>query len=165
MGGLDQTLQIGDLVLAQESITGDGFSRYLQQETVPGDRFLERVRPDDALTQKLSEVAARVGSRDSIALHLGAVYSIDSIVAQFSRIDFIRQELGCIGIEMETAATFHAARLVGIKAAALLIVSDVIPANKSLFSGRTAADQERRRAVRRNQLREAILETLAALPD
>jgi nucleoside phosphorylase len=160
VGGLEAALQIGELVLALESITGDGFSRYLNPEIVPGDRLFERAKPDTSLTSQLGETANEVCTRDSIALHRGTVFSIDSIVAQFSRIDYMRHELDCIGIEMETAATFHAARLVGIQAAALLMVSDVIPMKKSLFSGRTKADRARRRAVRRNQLPEAILRTL-----
>lgn len=160
VGGLDPTLQIGQLVLPLESITGDGFSRYLEPETVPGDWLLERAKPDPSLTRRLEETAAEVCARDSIALERGSVFSIDSIVAQFSRIDYLRHELGCIGIEMETAATFHAARLVGIEASALLIVSDVIPVKKSLFSGRTQADGEQAKSVRRNQLAESIFETL-----
>jgi hypothetical protein len=51
-------------------------------------------------------------------------------------------------------------RLVDIQAAALLMVSDVIPAKKSLFSGRTGADREKRKAVRRNQLPESIFRAL-----
>ncbi len=164
VGGLDPALQIGDMLLAQESVTGDGFSRYLDPETVPADRLFERVQPNASLTSRLEETAASLCARDSIALHQGRVFSIDSIVAQFSRIDYMRHELECIGIEMETAATFHAARVVGIEAAALLIVSDVIPVNKSLFSGRTKADAERRRSVRHNQLAEAIFETLVHAP-
>jgi purine-nucleoside phosphorylase len=132
----------------------------LKPETVPDDRLLERAKPDTSLTSHLDETAAEVCARDSIALHRGTVFSIDSIVAQFSRIDYMRHELDCIGIEMETAATFHAARLVGIQAAALLMVSDVIPMKKSLFSGRTEADRARRGEVRRNQLSEAIFKAL-----
>lgn len=48
---------------------------------------------------------------------------------------------------METAAVFRAARPVGTKAAAFLQFPDVIPARKSLFAGKTAAERERRREV------------------
>ena len=78
------------------------------------------------------------------------------------------QRFGCIGIEMETAAVFRVARLVGIKAAALLQFSDVIPAQKSLFSGRTPRDQARRREVRSTVLAEAViaaLRSVAGSPD
>lgn len=42
---------------------------------------------------------------------------------------------------------FRAARPVGTKAAAFLQFPDVIPARKSLFAGKTAAERERRREV------------------
>jgi purine-nucleoside phosphorylase len=64
---------------------------------------------------------------------------------------------------METSAVFRASRLVGIRAAALLQLSDVIPARKSLFSGRTASDQARRRGVRATVLARAVVAALRAV--
>jgi purine-nucleoside phosphorylase len=72
---------------------------------------------------------------------------------------------GCIGIEMETAAVFRAARLVGITAAALLQFSDVIPARKSLFAGRTPLERERRREVRKTVLAQAAVNALRVVAE
>ena len=69
-------------------------------------------------------------------------------------------ELNGIGIEMETSAVFGAAKLVGIKAGALLEVSDVTINGKNLFSGRTKEDTERRRLIRESVMAKAILESI-----
>ena len=76
---------------------------------------------------------------------------------------------GYIGIQVwvGTAGTLvflgqngQAFTLVGIPAAALLQISDVIPDRKSLFSGRTDAEHERRRRLRRTLLSRIALEGL-----
>jgi nucleoside phosphorylase len=64
---------------------------------------------------------------------------------------------------METSAVFQAARLVGIKAGALLQVSDVPHRNKSLFSGRTKEEMERRKSIRQEVLAHAVLCCVLAL--
>jgi nucleoside phosphorylase len=162
MGGLDPSLEIGDLVLERSAVSGDGWSRNLDAAEVPRDRFLEPAYPDAALTETLREVASRRCADAEIPLHEGAVYSSDTIVAQFPRVEYAARELDCIGVEMETAAVFNASRLVGVAAAALLQISDVIPAKKSLFSGRTPADAERRWRIRRSLLADILAETLRA---
>ena len=92
-------------------------------------------------------------------MHVGPVFSIDTILGQFFRQGYLVDELNCIGIEMETSATFNAARLVGIQAAALLQVSDVPVSGKSLFSARTTEENNRRRFIRRTILPEIILDS------
>jgi purine-nucleoside phosphorylase len=61
---------------------------------------------------------------------------------------------------METAAVFNAASLVGMKAAALLLISDVISNNKSLFYGRTEQDRGYYRFVRETSFSKIVLDTL-----
>ena len=92
----------------------------------------------------------------------GAVFSTDSILAQFFRLDALMDELNCAAIEMETAAVFQAARLVGIRAAALLQISDLPRQGKSLLAGRTETDMQRRRSIRRAVLAPAVLSALLA---
>ncbi len=161
VGGLVDSLRIGDVIHARASLSGDGFTRYLAPEIVPAETFERPYEPDSEFSRTVLETASELCRRDGVDLHEGSVYAIDTIVAQFSRIPHLRDDLGCIGIEMETAAVFAAANLVGIRAAALLQVSDVIPANKSLSSGRSDDDHERRRRVRRTTMREVLFAALA----
>ncbi|MBN1944707.1 MAG: hypothetical protein JW797_03480 [Bradymonadales bacterium] len=61
---------------------------------------------------------------------------------------------------METTDIFRVAAMVGIRAAVLLQISGVIPDKKSLFSGRTDREQQRRRLLRQTLLPGVALEAL-----
>lgn len=160
VGGLKESLVIGDLVLVNRSISGDGFSNYIEKAPLTSSSFLTSTRPNIELSILLEEIARSICEEPGITLSKGDIFSIDTIVASFVHLDFIEREFDCIGIEMETSAVFNAASLVGLKAAALLQLSDVIPTNKSLFSGRTEQDQDRRQYIREAFLSKIVLETL-----
>jgi purine-nucleoside phosphorylase len=160
VGGLRPDIHIGDLMIPEYSVSGDGFCRYLQPGFPEQDHFLEHVLPDEALTQALARSAAPLARQAGVTVHTGPVFSIDTILAQFDKLDYIVEKLGCIGIEMETAAVFKAARLVGIRAAALFSVSDVPVRNESLLSGRSQEEQEHRRVIRKQVLAKALLDAL-----
>lgn len=160
VGGLIDTLTIGDLMLVIESIGGDGFSSYLTEGQLAPTAFLKPANPEIELNRLLEDHSVRLSAEEGVSLNRAVVFSTDTIVAQFRHLDSIAGRFSCIGIEMETSSVFNAAALVGIHAAALLQVSDVIPAKKSLFSGRTTQDHQRRRQIRRSVLSRIVLDTL-----
>ena len=159
-GSLTDKVNIGDLLIVTESIAGDGFSSYLQEGQLSAHSFLKPTMPDVILNRLLEEHASAVAGEKGIALHKDRIFSSDTLVAEYSHLDAMKDTHGCIGVEMETAAVFNAARVVGIMAAALLIVSDVIPINKLLFSGLTEEERARGKYVREHVLSMIILDTL-----
>ena len=160
VGGLEPSMEIGDFVVSEKSICGDGFSRYLDADVQTKDCFLHPVEPDPELTKFIESRAFGLCQKESVPLHCGTIFSTDSIIAQFFRLDYLVENFNCIGIEMETSAVFKAAKIVGIRAGALLQISDVIPRSKSLFSGRTKEEKERRNLIRETVLTEAILDSI-----
>lgn len=160
VGGLDSSMKIGDLIVTEKSICGDGFSRYLDADVQTKDCFLQPIEPDSDLTECVKNFAFELCQRESVPIHCGTIFSIDTIIAQFFRLDYFVKNFHCIGIEMETSAVFRAAKLVGIKASALLQVSDVIPMNKTVYSGRTNKDMGRRKFVKERILPKVILDSL-----
>lgn len=162
VGGLGNGIEIGDLVVAEKSFCGDGFSRYLDTKVVPSDCFLQSAEPDWELTEHIKNRAMEACRTRSVPLHQGAIFSTDSILAQFFRLDYLERELHCRGIEMETAAVFRAAKLVGIKAGALLQVSDVPQQGKSIFAGRRQQEMEYRKSVRQEVLAQVVLRSVLA---
>ncbi len=160
VGGLRADMQIGDLMIPEFSVSGDGFSRYLQTGFPAEDPFLERVLPDEALSLAVARSTTPLAREAGVAFHTGPVFSIDTILAQFDKLDYIVEKLGCIGIEMETAAVFKAACQVGIRAAALFSVSDVPVRDKSLLAGRSEEEKEYRRGIRKKVLAKAVLDSL-----
>jgi purine-nucleoside phosphorylase len=160
VGGLRPEMKIGDILIPRYSLAGDGFCRYLQPGLPLEDCFLEQVSPDAELSTALERTAEGLVREGQAALHRGPVYCTDSILAQFGKLDWIQNELRCVGIEMESAAVFKAARLVGIQAAALMSLSDV-PANKqTLFAGRSTEERQHRDVTRSQILAKALLDCL-----
>ena len=150
VGSLDPDIHIGDIVIPEYSICGDGTSRYLNGGTLAeNDPFGERSYPDAYYTQKLFQISKAICSQNDVRLHKGRNFSVDTIFAQFAYIDEI-MELGCNVIEMETASAFKAAGISNIAITALFSVSDNTIQKKSLVSGRTEADMNYRREVRKN---------------
>ncbi len=161
VGGLRPEMHVGDLMMPEFSYAGDGFCRYLQPGFPGEDCFLERNAPEAGLSAALARATLPLAQQAGVSVHRGPVFSIDTILAQFSILDEIANQLGCIGIEMETAAVFKAARLAGIPAAALFSISDVPVKHQSLFAGRLPAEQDQRKEIRRKVLAKALLECLS----
>lgn len=147
-GALDNSIDIGDIVIPEFSVCGDGASRYLAGDKLAEDAFLKKAFPSVELTQMLRCSAEKICQTGQVGLHSGRVYSVDTIFAQFAYIDEIIG-LGCNIIEMETAAAFRAAALAGIEITALFSVSDNIIRKKSLMSGRESEEIAYRKRVRR----------------
>lgn len=160
VGGLGADMHIGDLLIPEYSVSGDGYCRYLEPGFPAKDSFLDRIAPDEALSAKLAQTLTPLARSAGVGIHTGPVFCIDSILAQFGKLDYISEKLGCIGIEMETAATFKAARLVGIQAAALFSISDVPVRNQTLLSGRSQEEQTHRKEIRRQVLAKALLDAI-----
>jgi purine-nucleoside phosphorylase len=161
VGGLVSGMTIGDLVLATEAVAGDGFSTYLDPGPLSGASFLSVAAPDPGVTAALDRLAERAAAGEGVSVTRGRVFSGDCLVSQFRHLPAIVGEHGCLGIEMETAAVFRAAALVGIAAGALLQLSDVSADGKSLFAGRTESEQQRKWEVRRRVLPPVVLGALA----
>ena len=155
VGSLDENIGIGDIVIPEYSVCGDGASRYLSPD-ISRDVFGEKAYPDAGLFEKAKAETARLCEKHNVRWHVGRNFSIDTIFAQFAHIDAIL-EMGCNVIEMETAAAFRAAALMRIPMAALFSVSDNTITNKSLVSGRTAEEMDYRKFVRGELFPEIIL--------
>ena len=148
VGALDVGITIGDIVIPEYSICGDGVSRYLDGgKLADSDTFGRKSFPDEGLYEKLRQSVEAVCAEAGVQCHIGRTFSIDTIFAQFAHIEEIL-DMGCNVIEMETAAAFRAAELSGIPMAALFSVSDNTVTRKSLVSGRTAKEQSHRKEVR-----------------
>ena len=148
VGALDPAMHIGDIVVPTSSVCGDGTSRYLLPGTLAqNDPFGMRACPDAALNARLIRTAERIAGEEGVGFHVARNFSIDTIFAQFSRIDEILA-LNCNTVEMETAAAFRAAELAGYRMAALFTESDNTLQTTSLMGGREAGERAYRKRVR-----------------
>ena len=159
VGMLQPGIPIGDLVLPEFAMNGDGAIRYIASADLHEDILREKAYPDAALLERLRESTRAVCAERNTGWHMGKVFYTDTIFAQSPHLPAI-QQMGCSALDMESAAVFRAAALTGIPAAALLSVSDNMSDGKSLmFSGRgySDADAKYRRFVRSTVMPEIIL--------
>jgi len=148
VGSLDPNIGIGDIVIPEFSICGDGTSRYISSDDLNNDVFGEKVYPDQNMFDIAKNETAKICDEHNVKWHLGKNFSVDTISAQFSHIDTIKN-MDCNVIEMETAVAFRASKLMNIPIVALFSVSDNTMTNKSLVSGRTTEEMEYRIFTRR----------------
>lgn len=140
VGALDSKIGIGDIVIPECSICGDGASRYIASDKLD-DVFGEKTYPDPTLFQLLKVEVENICKENNVKWHLGQAFCTDTIFAQFAHIDNI-MSMGCNLIDMETASAFRAAKLMKIQLAAMLIVSDNTIAKKSLMGGGLENERE-----------------------
>jgi uridine phosphorylase len=108
-GALSPDLELGELVIARESICGDGTSRALGAG--------ERVAADPGLTEALIGAAP--------AAHAGPVVSVDLFYDEHThRTTGPHETTGAIAIEMETATLFALGARANVPVACVLVVSD-----------------------------------------
>lgn len=150
-GSLDESIKIGDIVIPEYSICGDGASRYLNDNLE--DEFLKKEYPSKEITECLRSIL----KDKKIKYHYVPNYSIDTVFVQFYHLDKII-ELGAKTIEMETALFFKCNELLKINVTALLCISDNTIMKKSLYSGRTDKENDYRHMVRYNIIPNVIIE-------
>lgn len=150
-GSLDENIKVGDIVVPEYSICGDGASRYLNKNLE--DELFKKEYPSKEYTNKLINII----KNKKLNFHYVPNYSVDTVFMQFYHIDKIL-EMGAKVIEMETAALFKCNEVLNKNVTALFCVSDNTVLNKSLYSGRTEEEEIYRHKVRYEIIPEIILE-------
>lgn len=160
VGALDESMNIGDIVIPKYSVCGVGANRYLTIDTISNnDTYGKKYYPDKDFFNKVWESTNKIVKNEDIKVHIGKTFSTDTIFAQFAHLDeFIN--MGLNTIEMETSTLFHASNVAGIKSAAIFVVSDNTVLNKSLYSGRTDEEQQRRYKVKKDIIPRIALDVL-----
>ena len=110
-GGLDPTLSLGELLVADRAISADGTSQALGAGSAS--------TPDPELLAGL-QAAAGEGART------GAVVSTDLFYDDRAGQERLWSRAGALAVEMETATLFALAARRGVQAASLLLVSDLL---------------------------------------
>jgi purine-nucleoside phosphorylase len=157
-GGLDKNLKIGDIVIPEYSICGDGACRYLTNKKISeNDCFGDKYYPNNKFYEKIKSITDRISKENNINWYIGKNFSIDTVLGQFAHIDEIIN-MGCNCIEMETAALFKVAEICKIEACAIFCISDNTIIKKSLLSGRIQEEMDYMKFIRRNVVTKIVLE-------
>ncbi len=125
-GSYSKEAKIFDVVLATGAYSESSFAK-----TMSGyDK--DMTYPDDSLNAVIEQCAGEL----DIALLKGNIHSSDVFYRQAEPgyYEKIRDEKGCLAVEMESFALFHNARVLGKKAACLLTISDSFVDSKETTS-------------------------------
>jgi len=119
-GGYSEKLKVYDVVLVLDAYSESSYAKY--QSGFEGD-----VLPaSPALVEKLRESGGRLG----VPLAEGRIHSSDIFYRTLkSEPEYwikLREEKGCLAVEMESFGLFHNASVTGKNAACLLTISDVL---------------------------------------
>ena len=114
-GGLQQTSQLGDLIVALSAVPADGTARTRRRRAARADRRLG-ARPRGR--------ARGEGARQQ--LRVGAIASSDTFYDPDAERHQRWAARGMLAVEMEAAMLFTVGALRGVQAGCLLIVSDVV---------------------------------------
>jgi DeoD family purine-nucleoside phosphorylase len=128
-GALDPALALGDLLVATEAVPADGTSRSL------GARG--SVRPDPELLAALIDAGGG-------AAQAGPVVSTDLFYDGPAEAERAWARAGAVAVEMETATLFVLARRRRLRAASLLLVTDVLVPSRTRIPAEALRDGERR---------------------
>jgi uridine phosphorylase len=109
-GGISHRLGCGDLLVPAGAVTGDGTSAGYVPERYPA-----------VADRRLATMLIDAGGAGT---HEGLVWSLDAALMEDSAFVMRATELGVDAVDMETAALLTVARLRGMRACGVLVVSD-----------------------------------------
>ena len=112
-GGLQKHIQCGDLVLPLACVRDDGTSVRYVAEAYPAVADIYSLD----LLRNLAEASSH-------PWHCGLVWSTDAVLLETSALVEHWSNRGVSGVDMESGALFTLARLLGVRAAAILVASD-----------------------------------------
>jgi DeoD family purine-nucleoside phosphorylase len=128
-GALDESLALGELLVASEALAADGTSRALGGA--------DRVAADPELLARLIDAAGPDGT-------YGPVVTSDLFYDTPAGAEHEWHEQGALAVEMETATLFALAARRGLRAGCALIVSDTVLPSRRRIEAEALHEAERR---------------------
>ena len=127
-GAIDDTIQSGDLMLVTAACTTDGTSKELFASHLGNASQLRGFSPTSYFPFLVK--AARIADDNNIRYHAGCVASLDRFYGHSREAYHKLATAGISAVEMEAATILTFAATHGMKAAALMTVSDQVFAEK-----------------------------------
>jgi len=112
-GALDENIKVGDLVIAEKVLRGDGVTPYYVDKDF-------QTLADKKIADTLSHVAADMG----VNVHRGTVWTTDALLRETRDIVEAKRKEGAIAVDMVSSALLTIAQLNNVKAGSILAVSD-----------------------------------------
>jgi purine-nucleoside phosphorylase len=112
-GAMDENIKIGDLVVVDEVIRGDGVTPYYVDNNF-------QTLADEKITGTLYDVAKTMG----VNIHRGIVWTTDALLRETREIVEAKRREGAVAVDMVSSALLTIAQTYQVKAGSILAVSD-----------------------------------------
>ncbi len=112
-GALDENIKVGDLVIVDKVIRGDGVTPYYV------DKSFQTVA-DKKISDTLYEVAKGMG----VNVHRGVTWTTDALLRETREIVEAKRKEGAMAVDMVSSTLLTIAQTYNIKAGSILAVSD-----------------------------------------
>jgi uridine phosphorylase len=112
-GSLDENIKVGDLVVVDKVIRGDGVTPYYV------DKDFQTIA-DKKITDTLYDVAKGMG----ITVHRGCTWTTDALLRETREIVEAKRKEGAIAVDMVSSTLLTIAQVYNVKAGSILAVSD-----------------------------------------
>ncbi|MDD5730783.1 MAG: hypothetical protein PHN57_06620 [Candidatus Omnitrophica bacterium] len=112
-GALDENIKVGDLVVVDKVIRGDGVTPYYVDKDF-------KTQGDKEITDTLYNVAKDLGAN----VHRGLTWTTDALLRETREIVEAKRKEGAIAVDMVSSALLTIAQTYNVKAGSILAVSD-----------------------------------------
>lgn len=112
-GALDENIKVGDLVVADKILRGDGVTPYYVEKNF-------QTAADKKITDGLFQAAKYLGAN----VHRGTVWTTDALLRETREIVEAKRKEGAIAVDMVSSALLTIAQTYNVKAGSILAVSD-----------------------------------------
>lgn len=112
-GALDETMKIGDLVVVDTVLRGDGVTPYYVDESFT-------TKADQRVADALYEAAQATG----ITVHRGTCWTTDALLRETREIIEEKRGRGAIAVDMVSSTLLTIAQLNNVRAGSILAISD-----------------------------------------
>ncbi len=112
-GALDENIKVGDLLVADKVIRGDGVTPYYVDKNF-------QTLADKKISDTLYEIAKGMG----VAIHRGTTWTTDALLRETREIVEAKRKEGAIAVDMVSSTLLTIAQTYQVRAASILAVSD-----------------------------------------
>lgn len=112
-GALDEFIKVGDLVVVDRIIRGDGVTPYYVDSNFK-----------TVADKKIADTLEQVAKDSGVNVHRGCVFSTDALLRETRELIEAKRKEGAIAADMVSSALLTIAQLNKVKAGAILAVSD-----------------------------------------
>ncbi len=112
-GALDENMKVGDLVIADKIIRGDGVTPYYVESTY-------KTVADKKISDTLEKVAKDLGAN----VYRGTIWTTDALLRETREIVEGKRKEGAIAVDMVSSTLLTIAQTYNVKAGAILAISD-----------------------------------------